>query len=74
MLAAACAVGVGCCFAAPIGGRVTLGPPNPHAHPGRVPGSARQGKQDPQDGWHGKGQCRSAGRRKGRAGTILPEV
>lgn len=33
MLAAACAVGVGCCFAAPIGGRVTPGPLNPPTHP-----------------------------------------
>lgn len=30
MLAAACAVGVGCCFAAPIGGRV---PPAHTSHP-----------------------------------------
>lgn len=29
MLAAACAVGVGCCFAAPIGGRQSVQPPSP---------------------------------------------
>lgn len=44
MLAAACAVGVGCCFAAPIGGRVTLGPhAPPHtSHPGTGVCSVRQ--------------------------------
>lgn len=74
MLAAACAVGVGCCFAAPIGGRVTTGPPTPPALPAQAAGSTWQGKQDPQDSWHGRGQCCSAGRSKGGAGTILPHV
>lgn len=44
MLAAACAVGVGCCFAAPIGGRVTPSPRTP-THQG-LPG---EGSRTP--GW-----------------------
>jgi len=73
MLAAACAVGVGCCFAAPIGGR------DPPAH---TPCSQR-GQQDPtQSSRQGTGTAEAAPlvgvpavqRIKGEAGTILLEV
>lgn len=90
MLAAACAVGVGCCFAAPIGGRV---PPCPHIPP-VLPGPRGEASRTlPRAllaAGGGMGTCPSgpagmgeavpldgvpAGRRrKGGAGAVLPEV
>lgn len=55
MLAAACAVGVGCCFAAPIGGRVTPGPRTP-THQG-PPG---EGSRTP--GWLAREREQGGGR------------
>lgn len=90
MLAAACAVGVGCCFAAPIGGRV---PPAHTSHPcsrvlverpaGPCPErpSLPGGGQGPAPrGPAGMGEAvpldgvPAGRRRKGGAGAVLPEV
>lgn len=90
MLAAACAVGVGCCFAAPIGGRV---PPARTSHPcsrvlaERPAGPCSKHPSLPGGGtgtcpsgasWHGRGSAARRGARgaeeEGRRGAVLPEV
>nr|XP_026647851.1 chloride channel protein 2 isoform X1 [Zonotrichia albicollis] len=68
MLAAACAVGVGCCFAAPIGGRVTPGRPTTPTPPAQAAGSTWRGKQDPGTAGMGEGSAaRQGGGREERA-------